>query len=165
MQYKKYNYYNKLLSNYTLFMFVDYISNYNFIIFFDYTQLSSSNLCNLKKQIKNENSKSFILKRKDLNKLFSNDFKFLSSHIIWVFIPNVIKFLNIIKLLNNIMFFYSFNKCFSGILDTNITCKKFMTFNIFQILHKLLFQLNFNNILLILYYILSIVKICKIWKN
>lgn len=82
MQYKKYNYYNKLVSNYTLFMFVDYISNYNFIIFFDYTQLSSSNLCNLKKQIKNENSKSFILKRKDLNKLFSNDFKFLSSHII-----------------------------------------------------------------------------------
>lgn len=156
-----YNYYNNLLLNYNILYLNNLINNNNFIIFFNYSQLSNTSLLNLKNNIINEGSVSLVLNKRYIHKIFSNSFKFLSSHTFCIFISDFNKFLNVIKLLNNITFFYSFKKSFSGVLNKNIILNQFEKYKNFQIFHYILFKVLFNILILILYYITLIVKYLK----
>lgn len=158
---KSYNYYKNLIQNYNILYLNNLINNNNFIIFFNYSQLSNLNLLNLKNEIIQENCISLVLNKKYIHKIFSNCFKFLSSHMFCIFISDFNKFLNIIKLLNNITFFYSFKKFFSCILNKDKLLNQFEKYKNFQIFHYIIFKLICNIIILFIYYITLIIKYLK----
>lgn len=104
------NFYNNLIFNYNL-LYLDYLLLKNkFIIFLNYNQILKLkiNFINLKNNILKNNCVSLILNRKSIKKIFLNYFTFLSASIFCIFIDDVIKFINIIKLLNNLNFFFLF---------------------------------------------------------
>lgn len=156
-----YNYYNNLLLNYNILYLNSLINKSIFIIFFNYSQLSNTNLLNLKNNIINEGSISLVLNKRHIRKIFSSSFKFLSSHTFCIFIPDFNKFFNIIKLLNNVTFFYTFKKSFSCVLNKNIILNQSEKYKNFQIFHYILFKILFNILILILYYITLIIKYLK----
>ena len=158
---KTYNYYNNIVLNFNILYLNNLISNNNFIIFFNYGKLSNFNLLNLKNEISNQGCVSLVLNRKYINKIFSNYFNFLSSHTFCIFISDFNKFLNVVKLLNNIIFFYSFKKKFSSALNKNTILNQLEKYKNFQVFHYIIFKIIYNIIILILYYITLIVKYLK----
>jgi hypothetical protein len=162
-KFKAYNYYNKLNLSYNI-LYLNYLINKNdFIIFFNQSKLSNRTLFNFKNSITNEGCVSLVLNKVYITKIFSNSFKFLSSHICCIFIYDFTKFLNIIKLLNNfnILFFYSFKKRFSLLLNEHNVLNQLVKHKDFKVFHYILFKTIFNILILILYYIIIILKYIK----
>jgi len=157
-KFKSYNYYNNLILNYNL-LYLDYLIKFNlFIIFLNYNKLSNTILLYLKNEIQKEDSVSLVLSSYSVNKIFFNYFTFLSSNTFCIFIKDNIKFLKIIKLLNNINFFYSYKKNFSNITNQNNLLEQINFFNNFKYLHYIIFKIIFNIILILLYLILSLIR-------
>lgn len=160
-KFKTYNYYNNLILNYNL-LYLDNLIKFNlFIIFFNYNKITNYNLLCLKNEIAKEDCISLTLNRKYINKIFSNYFKFLSSYIFCIFINNYNKFKKIINLLNNINFFYSYKKRFSNITYKINILNQINCYENFKYLHYIIFKIIFNIIIILLYFIGSIVKFIK----
>lgn len=160
-KFKTYNYYNNLILNYNL-LYLDNLIKFNlFIIFFNYNKLTNYNLLCLKNEISKEDCVNLILNRKYINRIFSNYFNFLSSHMFCIFINNYIKFKKIINLLNNINFFYSYKKRFSNIANKIVILNQINFYENLKYLHYIIFKVIFNIIIILLYYILSILKYLK----
>jgi hypothetical protein len=160
-KFKSYNYYNNLMLNYNL-LYLDYLIKFNFfIVFFNYNQLSNIFLLDLKNEIQKENCVSLMLTHRQTAKIFFNYFKFLSSSIFCIFINDNIKFIKIIKLLNNINFFFTYKKNFSNILNKNNILIQMNFYNNLKYLHFSLFKILFNIIIILLYFILGLLKYLK----
>ena len=160
-KFKTYNYYNNLILNYNL-LYLDNLIKFNlFIIFFNYNKLTNYNLLCLKNEIAKEDCVTLTLNRKYINRIFFNYFNFLSSHIFCIFINNYIKFKKIISLLNNINFFYSYKKNFSNITNKSIILNHINVYENLKYLHYIIFKVIFNIIIILLYFIVSIVKYLK----
>lgn len=160
-KFKTYNYYNNLIINYNL-LYLDYLIKFNFfIIFFNYNKVSNNTLLYLKNEIQKEDCISLTLNRNYIDKMFLNYFTFLSSYIFCIFINNNIKFYKIIKLLNNINFFYSYKKNFSNMINRDIMLKQIDLYSNFKYLHYIIFKIIFNIIVILLYFILCLLKYIK----
>lgn len=165
---KKYSYYKNILLNYDILYINNLIYNNDFIIYinnlklFNFLMVSGSfgvfDDC-----INNYGNISLVLTKKYINKIFNYYFKFLSSDIFCIFISDLNKFLNIIKIFKdmNIFFFYSFKRNFSPLLNTNVILNQVEKYKNFQIFHYILFKIIFNIIILMLYYIILIIKYVK----
>lgn len=160
-QLKTKNYYNNLIFNYNVLNLDHLIKENKFIIFFNYNQLLNFNLLSLKNLILKENCISLVLNRKYINKIFSNYFTFLSASIFCIFILDITKFINIIKSLNNIKFFFSFNNRFSNILNKNIILDQYKIYKNFYLLHFNISKILFNIIIILLYFIINLLKYIK----
>lgn len=160
-KFKSFNYYNNLIINYNL-LYLDYLIKFNFfIIFFNYNKLSNTVLLNLKNEIQKEDCVSLTLNKNYINKMFLNYFMFLSSYVFCIFINNNLKFFKIIKLLNNINFFFSYKKIFSNIVNKDIVLKQLDLYSNLKYLHYIIFKIIFNIIVILLYFILSVLKYIK----
>lgn len=160
-KFKTYNYYNNLILNYNL-LYLDKLIKYNlFIIFFNYNKLSNYNLLILKNEILKEDCISLTLNRKYINKMFFNYFNFLSSCIFCIFINNYFKFKQIVTILKDINFFYSYKKMFSNITNKTTILNQINIYKNLTFLHYIIFKIIFNIIIILLYYILSIIKFLK----
>lgn len=131
-----------LLKLYNLFN----ISNY--LIFIHKKEFKNKQLLNIKNEILKLNCKSFIINSKYISYLFNLlDFKFINSNILVIFIDNMKNFILILNLLDNIKFYYTYNKIFSNIIN-NKNIKNYNN-NLF-IIHYIINSLIFNILLLIL---------------
>jgi len=102
-----------------------------------------------------------VIKAKYIKILFSNSFTFFKSSCMCIFINNIKQFLNIIKILKNLTFFYSFNKCFSNITNTVLLLNQHNIYEYYIIFHYIIFKLINNIILIILIYISLFINLLK----
>jgi hypothetical protein len=144
------NNYLNLRDNFNLLYFQWLINNSTFIIYFNYNKVSNNYLYNLKNEILKKKLKSFVINTKSIKGIFNGKFKYFSSNMLFIFCNNMLNFMFVIKLLNNIKFFYLFNKCFS---NNNIIVNNSLYF-----LHFIIFKLTFNLLIILLYYILNFIK-------
>jgi len=144
------NNYVSIKNNFNLLYFKELTNNSTFIIYFNYNKILSNNLYNLKNEILKKNLKSFVINSKHIKSIFDKKFKYFSSNMLFIYCNNILDFIFITKLLNNIKFFYSFNKCFSNnsiVINNNLYC-----------LHFIVFKLLLNLLIVLLYYIINFIK-------
>lgn len=163
---KKYSYYKNILLNYDILYINNLIYNNDFIIYINCLKLSNFLMASgsfgiFDDYINNYDNISLVLTKKYINKIFNRHFKFLSSDIFCIFTSDLNKFLNIIKILKGVSFFYSFKRNFSPLLNSNIILNQVEKYKNFQLFHYILFKLIFNIIILMLYYIVLIIKYLK----
>jgi hypothetical protein len=147
------NNYIHLKKNFDLLYFKELLNNSLFIIYFNYSKIYNKNLYSLKNEILKKNLKSYIINSKNVRNIFEKKFKFLNSTMLFIFCNSVSNFLFISELLNNINFFYLFNKCFSNIFNNNIKLN-----NSLNIIHFVIFKLLFNLLIIILFYVINFIK-------
>jgi len=156
---------NIVKANYSLLYLNDLIENNNFIIFFNYSKLSNSMLLNLKNDLLKEDVRCLVVNSKYIKRLFVVNFFFLSSFIMLICVSNLKQFLNIIKILSNIKFFYSFKNCFSNIINNNILFEQNNSIKFYYVyIHYIIFKLILNIIIILLYLLISMVKLIN-YKN
>src|SRR5207237_6642575 len=107
---------NLIFDNYTLLQIVKNITINPIFIVLDICNMSNNDLLDLKNELFKYGPKSMFIKAKYIKVLFSNYFTFLKSACMCIFITYMNQFLNIIKILKNLSFFYSFNKALSNIM-------------------------------------------------
>jgi hypothetical protein len=144
------NNYCDLKDNFNLLYFKKLINNSIFIIYFNYDKVSNKFLYGFKNEMSKKNLKSFVINSKYIKIMFEGKFKYFSSNMVFIFCNNVLNFIFITKLLNNIKFFYLFNKCFSN--------NNFIMINNLHFFHFIVFKLLFNLLVALLYYIINFIK-------
>lgn len=162
MKLKKLDYLSGLLfDNYNLLQIVKSITTNPFFIVLNICNMSNNVLLELKNELFKYESKSMVIKAKYIKILFSNYFSFFQSACMCIFIVDMKHFLQVIKILKNLQFFFSFNRCFSNITNsdtllhqTNIYCS-YVTF------HYIIFKLINNIILIILFYIALFIQLLR----
>lgn len=93
-----------------------------------------------------------------LNNLFLFDnFKFLNSNILGIFIKDILKFWNILKLLDNIKFYYTYNKIFSGLVINKNILNNNNNMNLIYF-NYILFKLIYNIIIILLYFFFFLIR-------
>lgn len=144
---------NLIFDNYTLLQIVKNITINPIFIVLNICNMSNNDLLDLKNDLFKYGSKSMVIKAKYIKVLFSNYFTFFKSACMCIFISDMNQFLNIIKILNNLSFFYSFNKAFSNIMNSETLLYQHNIYSFYISLHYIVFKLINNIILIILYYI------------
>jgi hypothetical protein len=144
---------NLLFDNYTLLQIVKNITINRFFIVLNICNMSNNVLLDLKNDLYNYGSKSMVIKAKYIKILFSNYFTFFKSACMCIFINDMSQFFNIIKILKNLSFFYSFNKAFSNITNSDTLLYQHNIYSSYISLHYTIFKLINNIILILLYYI------------
>lgn len=154
MKLKKLDYLSHLLfDNYTLLQIVKNITVNPFFIVLNICNMSNNDLLDLKNHLFKYGSQSMVIKAKYIKLLFSNYFAFFKSACMCIFITDMSQFLNILKILKNLQFFFSFNKCFSNITNSDILLYLSNNYSTYIVFHYLIFKLINNIILIILFYI------------
>jgi hypothetical protein len=166
MKLKKLDYLSNLLfDNYTLLQIVKSITIYPFFIVLNTCNMSNSDLLDLKNDLFKYSSKSMVIKAKYIKVLFSNYFAFIKSACMCIFINDMTQFLNIIKILKNASFYFSFNKCFSNITNSENLLLQHNIYGSLISLHYIIFKLINNIILILLFYITLFSQLLKLLKN
>src|ERR1700760_1553528 len=118
--YKSNNNYLNLKKNFDFLYLKELINNSAFIIYFNYNKISNKDSYNLKNELLKKNLKSFMVESIHINSIFNRNLKFLSSNTFFICCNNISNFLFIAKLLNNIKFFFLYNKYFSNALSSSL---------------------------------------------
>jgi hypothetical protein len=132
-----------------------------FFIVLSLHNISNYDILDLKNELFKYGGKSMVIKAKYIKILFSNSFAFIKSSCMCIFINNITQFLNIIKILKNLIFFYSFNKCFSNITNSVLLLDQHNIYEYYIIFHYIIFKLINNIILIILIYISLFINLLK----
>jgi hypothetical protein len=132
-----------------------------FYIILSLHNISNYDILDLKNELFKYGAKSMVIKAKYIKILFSNSFAFIKSSCMCIFINNITQFLNIIKILNNLTYFYSFNKCFSNIINSALLLDQHNIYEYYIIFHYIIFKLINNIILIILIYISLFINLLK----
>jgi hypothetical protein len=126
------------------------------------TKQHDFNLLRLKDALLKENCSSGMWTQNIVNKLFSNDLKFLSSSIFAIYIEEPSKLLKVINCLGNMNFYFIYNNRFSNLMNKNIFLNLYNQNNKLCFLHFSIFKLLFNIIIILIYFITSILKYINI---
>jgi len=154
MKLKNLDYLSHLLyDNFTLLQIVKSITINKIFIVLNICNMSNNDLLDLKNEIFKYGSNSMVIKAKYIKVLFSNYFSFFKSACMCIFINDMNQFLNIIKILKNSSFYFSFNKCFSNITNSETLLLQYNIYESLILLHYIIFKLINNIILIILFYI------------
>ena len=146
----KYSYNKIKISN--LFMnnkFIIYIKlNYNFF---------------LKNKLLFYKVQSLILKEKDFKQLFNiSKFSFLRNNLLCIFINDSKLFLDIIKILENKIIFYSYKNCFSNMINNLDVIDEYNKYNTnYVYIQLILKKIIIKIIILLLFLLFSIIKYIK----
>ena len=137
-----------------LIYFKSLIKDSNFIFFFNNEKISNKILYDLKNEMSKKAIKCFVINSKYMKDLFYTNFKIFSSNTCFIFINNISDYVYISNLLNNINYFYLYNKYFiNRIFNNNI-----IIINNFNFLHFIIFKYIYNILVIILCYILILIK-------
>lgn len=137
----------------------NFILNYKFIIFLD---LSKDFF--FKDKIINNNFISLILEEKYIKSLFNIfNFSFLrNSSFLCIFINDIHKFINIMKLLEYKQFLYSYKNSISNIVNSSIILEEYNKYdNNFVYIQLILEKIKIKIIILLLFFLVSLVKNIK----
>jgi len=155
------NYYINLNKSINLLYFKELFNTSGFVIYFSYNKLSNRDLYNLKNEILKIGLKSYVANSAFIKKAFDESFQYLNSNVFFIFCNKLLHFIFISKFLNNTNFFCVFNKCISQASNKSI----FPLFNSnLNFIHFILFKLLFNILILLLFYVVSLIKSLKIKK-
>jgi hypothetical protein len=132
-----------------------------FFIVLSLHNISNYDILDLKNELFKYGAKSMVIKAKYIKILFSNSFAFIKSSCMCIFINNMTQFLNIIKILKNLTYFYSYNKCFSNITNSSLLLDQHNIYEYYIIFHYIIFKLINNIILIILIYISLFINLLK----
>jgi len=152
---------NKLIDQYSLLHFLHGININSFLIILDTRNLSNNNILDLKTELLKYGSNSLVLKAQYIEILFSNHFEFMKASCLFIFANDIIQFKNVIKLFNNTLFFYSFNKCFSNITNFHMVLYQQQLYENYLIVHYIIFKLINNITLILLLYIMLFIKLAS----
>jgi len=158
---KIYDLSNILFNNWTLLQVVKNLMINPFFIVLSLHNISNNDILDLKNELFKYSAKSMVIKAKYIKILFSNSFTFIKSSCMCIFINNMTQFLNIIKILKNLTYFYSFNKCFSNITNSTFLLDQHNIYEYYIIFHYIIFKLINNIILIILIYISLFINLLK----
>jgi hypothetical protein len=120
-----------------------------------------NNIFFLKNIILNHNLLSLNLKKKYIKSLFNYlNFSFLiNNNYLCIFINDNNKFLDIIKILENKQFYYSYKNCFSNLSISTILLEEYKKYNMNYIyIQFILKKIKIKIIIILLFFLLSIVK-------
>jgi hypothetical protein len=143
--------YNKKKINY-------FFLNYNYIIF-----INAEKIDYIKNNLFSCNISSFFLKKNQIKSIFTFPFSFLNDNkLLCIFINDIKLFINIIKVLENKQFFYSYKNCLSNIIFNYNVLNEYDKYNdnyiyIYFILNKIKIKI----ILLFLFLLTSLIKYIK----
>lgn len=157
LNYKPNKNYLNLKKNFDFLYFKELINSSAFIIYFNYNKISNKALYNLKNEILKKNLKSFTIETVHVNSIFNCNLKFLSSNTFFICCNNTQNFLFTAKLLNNIKFFFLYNKHFSSALSCNVNHNIILNANLNNI-HFIVFKLVFSLLIIILFHIINLIK-------
>src|SRR5947209_5021730 len=162
MKIKKLDYLTNLLfDNYTLLNIVNNIHFNPIFIILNIHNMSNNDLLILKNELFKNNSKSMVIKSKYIRILFSSYFNFFKTACLCIYIPDMIQFLNNLKLLKNLSFFYSYNRSFSNIVNTEMLTFQYNIYSCYIMFHYIIFKLINNIILILLINLLLLVNLLK----
>jgi hypothetical protein len=138
---------------------------YNYIIYIEPSNKSNyDNILNIKRKVLNLNLLNLNLNNKYIKALFNlSNFSFLKGdNYLCIFINSENSFINIIKELNNIKFFYSYKKSFSEFfINNNKLIEYYLKYNIDYIFIQLQFilkKIKIKIIFLFLFFLISLIK-------
>jgi hypothetical protein len=155
---KNNNNYLRLKKKFDFLYLKELINSSAFVIYFNCNKISNKALYNLKNEILKKNLKSFTINTKHIDGIFDGCLKFFSSNTFFICCNNVPNFLFTAQLLNNIKFFFFYNKCFNFNYMLNSSSNSLILNNSLNNLHFIIFKLLFNIIIIILFYIINFIK-------
>jgi hypothetical protein len=129
--------------------------------FIIYIAISLKNTYFLKNAILNYNLLSLNLEKKYIKSLFNYlNFSFLiNNNYLCIFINDNNKFLDIIKILENKQFYYSYKNCFSNLIINTILLEEYKKYNMNYIyIQFILKKIKIKIIIILLFFFLSIIK-------
>jgi hypothetical protein len=138
--------------------------NYNFLNHKYIIFINNDELNNFKNYLLEKNILGFFFKDSYIKSLFNlPSFSFLrNSKFLCIFIKDTISFINIIKVLNNKQFFYSYNNCLSNIIINSEIIKEYEKYNMNYIyIQFILKKMKIKIILLFLFFLISLIKCIK----
>jgi hypothetical protein len=138
--------------------------NYFFLTFKFIIFINLSNYLFLKNKLINNNLFSLFLKEKYINNLFNRrHFSFLkNNNYLCIFIDNVIMFIDIIKILENKLFFFIYNKSISNITSNFTILTQYNKYKENYIyIQFILKKLKIKIIILLFLFLISIIKYIK----
>ena len=144
--------YNKIKINY-LFL------NYNYIIF-----LNKKIFLKFKNFFLNLNIISINIKKSYINFLFEvPNFNFLKGeNVFCIFINNIEEFINTVKILNNIQFFYIYKKSFSNLINNFQILEEFNKYNKNSFIIQFFLKKKIIKLFLLFFFLLiSVIKYMK----
>src|SRR5580692_9959252 len=106
---------------------------------------------------------SLILKEKDFKQLFNiSKFSFLRNNLLCIFINDSKLFLDIIKILENKIIFYSYKNCFSNMINNLDIIDEYNKYNTnYVYIQLILKKIIIKIIILLLFLLVSIIKYIK----
>jgi hypothetical protein len=150
---------NIIDSCYNKFKFNNMFLNFNFVIYIKF-----KNIFKFKNILLNLNILSIYLKKSYIKSLFKMpNFNFLKSeNFFCIFINNLKEFLHIIKLLDNIQFYYSYKNSFSNIIINSQIIEEYNKYNNNYIYIQFFLKLiKIKIIILFLFLLISVIKYIK----
>jgi hypothetical protein len=138
--------------------------NYLFLTFKFIIFVNFNNYLFLKNKLINHDLFSLFLKEKYIKYLFNiPHFSFLkNNNYLCIFIDNVIMFINIMKMLENKLFFFSYNKSISNITTNFNILMQYNKYNInYVYIQFILKKLKIKIIILLFLFLISIIKYIK----
>lgn len=150
---------NVIYSNYNKKKINYFFLNFNYIIY-----INANNINFIKNQLFRYNIFSIYLKKNQIKSIFTMPFfSFLNDNkLLCIFINDVNIFINIINILENKQFFYSYKNCLSNIiLNSDILNeynKYYKNYIFFQFILK---KIKIKIIILLLFLLVSLIKYIK----
>ena len=144
--------FNKKKINYFFF-------NYNYIIY-----INIDNINYIKNKLFDYNIFSICLKKNQIKSIFTIPFfSFLNDNkLLCIFINDIKIFINIIKILENKQFFYSYKNCFSNIVFNYNILNEYNKYNEnYTFIQFTLNKIKIKIILLFLFLLISLIKNIK----
>ena len=116
---KIFNKNEKVYNNFKLIYLYNLFFKTKYIIYFNYKQMLNKDIYLLKNELYKLKVESYVLLKKDKEKIFNIDFKFLGGFMFCIFINDYDIFLKIYHILfeKKILYFFSFKKLFSNIIN------------------------------------------------
>lgn len=151
---------NVINSNYKKKKINYFFTNFNYII---YINVDNDNINYIKNKLFSYNIFSIFLKKNQIKSIFTLPFSFLNDNkLLCIFINDIKLFINIIKILENKQFFYSYNNCFSNIVFNYNILNEYYKYNENYIfIQFILNKIKIKIIILFLFLLVSLIKYIK----
>jgi hypothetical protein len=150
---------NVICSNYKKKKINFFFLNFNYIIY-----ISNNNVNYIKNQLFHYNISSFFLKKNEIKSIFVMPFfSFLNDNkLLCIFINDINIFINIINILENKQFLYSYKNCLSNIVLNSDVLNEYNKYQKnYTFIQFILKKIKIKIIILLLFLLVSLIKYIK----
>lgn len=149
---------NVINSNYNKKKINYFFLNFSYIIY-----INADNINYIKNKLFFNNIFSICLKKSQIKSIFTLPFSFLNDNkLLCIFIKDIKLFINIIKVLENKQFFYSYKNCLSNIVFNYNILNEYNKYNENYIfIQFILNKIKIKIIILLLFLLISLINYIK----